>query len=99
MKRRVGCAEEQDEDERTLTRGTLRGGNLRLVQSSDQESSGRGDDLNGSLTILNNKLNSDSQASPVLGDLGNIVGNLLGRLWRVLLPSFCVYIPYREDQP
>ena len=49
-----------------------------LLQSLDDEGSGRGNNIDGGLTILDGKLDSDLKTFPVLGGLGNVVTDLLG---------------------
>jgi len=49
-----------------------------LLEGLDDEGSGRGDDDDLSLTVLDEELAGDTEALPVLGGLGNVVTDLLG---------------------
>jgi hypothetical protein len=51
----------------------------RFLKSLDDQRGSRGDNGNLSLTVLNGQLNSDTKTLPVLGTLGDIFTNLLGR--------------------
>ena len=51
----------------------------RFFQSLDNQSSSWGHNIDLSLTILNGQLDGNSQAFPILGGLGNVVTNFLGR--------------------
>lgn len=50
-----------------------------LLERLDDERRGRGDDRDGSLTVLDGKLDSDTQTLPVTSGLGNVFTDLLGR--------------------
>ena len=50
----------------------------RLLQGLDDESGGRGNDVDGGLTVLDGQLDGDLEAFPVLGGLGDVVTDLLG---------------------
>jgi len=50
-----------------------------LLEGLDDQGRGRGDDRDGSLTVLDGQLNGDTETLPVLGGLGNIFTDLLGR--------------------
>ena len=50
-----------------------------LLESLDDEGSGGGDHGALSLPVLNAELNSNFEALPVAGGLGDVVSNLLGR--------------------
>ena len=50
----------------------------RLLQGLDDEGSGRGNDVDGGLTVLDGELDSDLETFPVLGGLGDVVTDLLG---------------------
>ena len=50
-----------------------------LVQSLDDQSGGSGHHLDLSLTVLDDQLNRDADSLPVLGGLGDIISDLLGR--------------------
>lgn len=50
-----------------------------LLERLDDERRGRGDDRDGSLTVLNGKLDSDTETLPVTSGLGNVFTDLLGR--------------------
>ena len=49
------------------------------LESLDNKGSGGGDNLDGGLPVLNGQFDGDLQTFPVLGGLGNVVTNLLGR--------------------
>ena len=49
-----------------------------LLQSLDDEGRGRGDDVDGGLTVLDGQLDGDLQTLPVLSGLGDVVTDLLG---------------------
>jgi hypothetical protein len=49
----------------------------RLLQGLHDERSGGGDNLAGSLTVLDSQLDGDADSLPVLGSLCNIFGDLL----------------------
>lgn len=51
-----------------------------LLERSDDEGRCRGNDRDGSLTVLNRQLNSDSKSLPFGSVLGNVLSNDLGRL-------------------
>lgn len=51
----------------------------RFLQSLDDKSGSRWNHINLSLTILNGQLDGDFETFPVLGGLGDIITNLLGR--------------------
>lgn len=53
----------------------------RLLERLDDIGRGGRDDLDGSLTVLADQLDSDVQALPGLGSLDDIIGDLLGGLW------------------
>ena len=50
----------------------------RLLQGLDDEGGGRGNDVDGGLTVLDGQLDGDLEAFPVLGGLGDVVTDLLG---------------------
>lgn len=49
-----------------------------LLERLDDERRSRGDDRDGSLTVLDGKLNSDTETLPVTSGLGNVFTDLLG---------------------
>ncbi|KAI3477912.1 hypothetical protein L1887_60219 [Cichorium endivia] len=50
-----------------------------LLERLDDERGGRGDDRDGSLTVLDGKLDGDAETLPVAGGLGDVLTDLLGR--------------------
>jgi hypothetical protein len=51
-----------------------------LFETLDKEGGSRRHNRDGSLTVLDGELHSDAKTLPVLGGLGNIFTDLLGRL-------------------
>lgn len=49
-----------------------------LLEGTDDQGGGRGDNAGDSLTVLDGQLNSDAETLPVLGGLGDVLTNLLG---------------------
>ena len=54
----------------------------RLLERLDDVGRGSRDDLDGSLTVLADQLDSDVQALPGLSGLDDIIGDLLGGLYK-----------------
>ena len=52
----------------------------RLLEGTDDQGRGRGDNLDLGLTVLDRQLNSDAQTLPILRSLGNVFTDLLGGL-------------------
>lgn len=50
-----------------------------LLERLDDERGGRGDDRDGSLTVLDGELDGDAETLPVAGGLGDVLTDLLGR--------------------
>lgn len=51
-----------------------------LLEGTDDEGRRGGDDGNGSLTVLDRKLNGNAETLPVASSLGDVLTDLLGRL-------------------
>ena len=51
-----------------------------LLEGTDDEGRRGGDNGNGSLTVLNRKLNGNAETLPVASSLGDVLTDLLGRL-------------------
>jgi hypothetical protein len=51
-----------------------------LLEGTDDERGSRGDDRDGSLTVLDRKLNGNTETFPVTGSLGDVLTDLLGGL-------------------
>lgn len=49
-----------------------------LVEGLDDQRGGSGDELDGSLTVLDDQLDGDADSLPFLSSLGDIISNLLG---------------------
>ena len=56
---------------------------MRTLESLDHKGGGRGDDGDGSLTVLDRELHSNAQTLPCGGRLSDIFSDLLGRLFNV----------------
>jgi len=52
----------------------------RLLEGLDDERRSRGDDRDGSLTVLDGELDGHAETLPVASSLGDVLSDLLGRL-------------------
>ena len=52
-----------------------------LLERSDDERRGRGNDRGDGLSVLDRQLDGDLETLPVSGGLGNVLSNLLGGLY------------------
>lgn len=63
----------------------------RTLEGADDKGRGGGDDGADGLTVLDGELDGHAETLPVAGSLGDILSDLLGRLWRGV-PSVVVAV-------